>query len=75
MNDPRPDLTYDSEEWVVLLSMAEDADQECAGLLHGLRCGGMRLHHEAKGYALRPMFDPALSVWLTPEEYNKDRDK
>jgi len=75
MTDPRLDLVYDSDEWAVLLSMAEDTDKDCAWLLHGLRCGGMRLHRGPSGYALRPEYDPATSAWVTPEEYAKDRDK
>lgn len=73
--DPRPDLRYDSKEWTQLLSMVHAVDPMAAGTLHGFRCGGLRLHRGAQGYALRPEFDPATSIWSTPEEYAKDRDE
>jgi hypothetical protein len=46
-----------------------------AGTLHGFRCGGLRLHRGGKGYALRPDFDPATSIWETTEQYAKDREE
>lgn len=73
--DPRPDLRYDSKEWTGLLSMVHGINPEVAGILHGFRCGGLRLHRGAQGYALRPEFDPATSIWTSGQEYKKDRDE
>jgi hypothetical protein len=75
MNDPRPDLAYDSPDWTRLLNLAESKDLLLAGILLGFRCFGLRLHHGAKGWALRPELDPKTSEWLSDEQYIKDRDK
>lgn len=75
IEDPRPDLRYDSEDWTQLLTLAEAKGEMVAGVLHGFRCGGLRLHRGAKGWALRPDFDPERSTWQTPEEYAKDREQ
>lgn len=75
MEDPRPDLQYDSNDWTRLLNNAEAKDPMLAGVLHGFRCGGLRLHKGAKGYALRPDFDPLTSIWKSKSEYEIDRDK
>ena len=76
MTDPRPDLKYDSPEWTKLL---QTLDKHCpvrefVGIMHGFRCAGLRLHRGARGYVLRPDFDPT-SKWRTKEEYEKDRDQ
>ncbi len=73
--DPRPDLAYDSEKWTTLLCLAGVKNQELAGILHGFRCCGLRLHKGAQGWALRPDLDPQNSKWLTKEGYFQDRDK
>ena len=44
MTDPRPDLKGDSKEWTTLLRLAHWYNYELAGVLHGFRCGGLRLH-------------------------------
>lgn len=75
MKDPRPDLTYDSADWTRLLTMAAAKDNMCAGVLHGFRCGGLRLHRGGKGWALRPDFDPDTSIWTDKDSYFADRDK
>ena len=76
MIDPRPDLTYDSNDWVRLLTMADAKDDICHGVLHGFRCGGLRLQRGSKGYKLRPdLDDPVSSNWTTKEAYIADRDK
>ncbi|MFZ3172057.1 MAG: hypothetical protein WA118_08765 [Carboxydocellales bacterium] len=75
MIDPRPDLAYDSADWEKLLEIAEKADRILTGILHGLRCCGLRLHRGGKGYVLRPDFDPNSSMWTSQAEYETDRDK
>ncbi|MDP3936829.1 MAG: hypothetical protein Q8R92_01685 [Deltaproteobacteria bacterium] len=72
--DPRPELKYDSAEWTRLLARVEAFDPMCAGVLHGFRCGGLRLHRGGKGYTLRPEFDPATSIWADESAYKADRD-
>lgn len=75
MEDPRwRDLKYDSEDWTRILTAVEAVDSMCAGVLHGFRCGGLRLHRGSQGYALRPEFDPATSIWCGDPEYKADRD-
>lgn len=73
--DPRPDLAYDSKDWVRLLKLAKKMDPELAGILHGFRCGGLRLHRGGRGWALRPDFDPKTSIWESRTDYETDRDK
>ncbi len=76
MTDPRPDLKYDSEDWTRLLTMME---QECPieflGVLHGMRCCGLRLHRGRDGYVFRPDYDPVTSMWCNKAQYYADRDK
>lgn len=74
--DPRPDLKYDSPEWTILLQALDEHCQsrEFVGIMHGFRCAGLRLHRGAKGYVLRPDFDPT-SKWRTKEEYETDRNQ
>jgi hypothetical protein len=73
--DPRPDLHYDSKEWTILLILADTTNQILAGILHGFRCCGLRLHRGKEGYALRPDLDPEMSKWITKNGYEADRDK
>lgn len=75
VEDPRPDLAYDSHEWTLFLTLVEALDPKAAGVLHGFRCGGLRLHRGARGYALRPDFDPTTSMWHDEESYKADRDQ
>lgn len=76
MVDPRPDLKYDSPEWTKLLQSLDkhSPSREFVGVMHGFRCAGLRLHRGAKGYVLRPDFDPS-SKWRTKEEYETDRNQ
>ena len=78
MTDPRPDLKYDSPEWTLLLQALDkhcpSHAREFVGIMHGFRCAGLRLHRGAKGYVLRPDFDPS-SKWRTKEEYETDRNQ
>ena len=73
--DPRPDLAYDSKDWARLLELAEELSQNIAGLLHGFRCGGLRIHRGGQGYALRPDFDTKTSIWANKNQYEVDRDE
>jgi hypothetical protein len=76
IEDPRKDdLRYDSMDWTALLSFLERIDPDAAGVLHGFRCGGLRLHRGASGYALRPEYDPATSIWADETAYKADRDQ
>lgn len=76
VEDPRKDdLRYDSNDWTVLLTTVHAVDPMAAGALHGFRCGGLRLHRGARGYALRPDYDPATSIWTSESEYKRDRDE
>jgi hypothetical protein len=75
MTDSRPDLAYDSQDWTRLLTLAENINLELSGILHGMRCCGLRLHRGGQGWALRPELDPETSKWTTKAEYMADRDK
>lgn len=75
VSDPRPDLAYDSREWTALLTLVTAWDKHVGGVLHGFRCGGLRLHRGGTGYVLRPDYDPGSSKWPNEGEYNADRDK
>lgn len=75
VEDPRPDLAYDSRDWMLFLTMLEAVDPKAAGVLHGFRCGGLRLHRGGKGYGLRPEFDPETSIWRDEAAYKRDRDQ
>jgi hypothetical protein len=76
MQDPRSDdLIYDSAEWTRLLQLAEAEDPNLAGILHGFRCCGLRLHRGRQGWALRPEYDPKTSDWTTEAEYLALRDQ
>lgn len=75
VEDPRPDLAYDSRDWKLFLTMLEAVDPKAAGVLHGFRCGGLRLHRSAQGYVLRPEFDPETSIWNDEQEYMRDREQ
>jgi hypothetical protein len=74
MVDPRPDLKNDSPEWTKLLNIAESINLELAGVLHGMRCCGLRLVREPQGYSLRPEFNKN-SGWHNEAEYMADRNK
>lgn len=76
MNDPRPDLKYDSKEWDKLLKALDKhhKSKEFVGIMHGFRCAGLRLDRKATGYVLRPDYGPG-SKWQNKEEYIKDRNK
>jgi len=74
--DPRPDLKYDSEDWTALLTTVEqECPTEFLAALHGMRCGGLRLHRGRDGYVLRPDYDPATSMWRNTAQYCADRDR
>jgi len=73
--DPRPDLAYDSKEWTLLLQLAEAENPNLAGILHGFRCCGLRLHRGRQGWALSPEYAPATSDWTTEAEYLTLRDQ
>lgn len=75
IRDPRPDLAFDSQEWSALLTDVETSDKELAGILHGFRCAGLRLHRGGKGYVLRPEYEPRKSKWANADEYKADTDK
>jgi hypothetical protein len=77
MIDPRPDLKQDSKAWDKLLVIALETDINLAGLLHGFRCGGLRLFKERTGWVLRPEFDKtySISIWASQEQYINDRTR
>lgn len=74
MNDPRPDLTNDTELWTTLLMMAMIVDEQLAYILHGFRCAGLRLYKIRVGYVMRPEFNKD-SLWQNQVEYDADRTK
>ncbi len=55
--DPRPDLKDDHEFWTVVLQMAEKANGEAYGNLHGMRCMGTRLESVGKNLRIVPADD------------------
>ena len=76
MEDPRPELKYDSNAWARLLTMVEqDGDRTLLGILDGFRCLGLRLHRGREGYVLRPEYDPKTSGWASEARYMADRDR
>lgn len=75
MDDPRPDLTFDSQEWTKLLTVADKKNKDLAGVLHGFRCCGLRLERGKNGYRLRPDINIQTSIWVNKGHYIYDRDK
>lgn len=74
--DPRPDLKEDHLLWTRLLDQANGLDEELAGVLHGLRCGGTRIRKVKGRYILRPDLDPTGRIaWERVEDYEELRDK
>jgi hypothetical protein len=74
MEDPRPDLIYDTELWTKLLNMAESVDEQLAYTLHGFRCAGARLVKTNAGYSMRPEFNKE-SLWDNQAEYERDKQQ
>jgi hypothetical protein len=72
MDDPRPDLTNDTELWITFLMIAELMDEQLAHILHGFRCAGARLIKTNAGYVLRPEFNKD-SLWDNQVEYDQDK--
>lgn len=72
--DPRPDLIEDSKIWGMFLNLTKVNNKELANILHGFRCGGLRLHKDKVGYILRPEFNKD-SLWSNQNEYERDREK
>ena len=75
MNDPRPDLQYDTQEWDWLLKRAFEINQDLAYILHGFRCSGLRLLKSNAGYVMRPDFEQKSSLWKNQAEYDKDKSQ
>lgn len=74
MSDPRPDLENDSRDWERLLNMANEKNKNLTSILHGFRCGGLRIYKIKLGHVLRPEFN-SNSLWQNHNDYEKDRDK
>lgn len=72
--DPRPDLTEDSELWTRLLKLAARENSDLAAILHAFRCLGTRIRQGRSGYVLRPDVAP-IWAWPSREEYEKERDR
>lgn len=72
MDDPRPDLTNDTEMWIIFLSITMLVDEQLAHILHGFRCAGARLINTNSGYVLRPEFNKD-SLWDNQDEYDKNK--
>jgi hypothetical protein len=72
MDDPRPDLTNDTELWTTFLMIAMLVDEQLAYILHGFRCAGARLIKTNAGYVLRPEFNKD-SLWDNQVEYDRDK--
>jgi hypothetical protein len=72
MDDPRPDLTNDTELWITFLMIALIVDEQLAYILHGFRCAGARLIKANAGYVLRPEFNKD-SLWDNQGEYDRDK--
>lgn len=74
--DPRPDLTKDSALWTKLLQLVQGKDPFLAGVLHGFRCMGTRLHFRKNGYVLRGDTAPdGLYAWTSLQEYDEEKEK
>ncbi len=72
MDDPRKDLTADTELWTRLLMFAMLVDEQLAYILHGFRCAGARLLKNNSGYIMRPEFNQN-SLWSNQDEYEQDK--
>ena len=74
--DPRPDLAYDSIDWIRLLATAKLKNVPLAHELKAFRCGGLRLQRDSRGYILTPELEQSRSVhWKSQADYERDRDK
>lgn len=74
--DPRPELSDDSELWVMLLTLAQQhtGDLQFWGTLQGFRCLGTRIRQITGGsLALRPHIGP--DGFDDSTEYEKLRDR
>lgn len=74
MQDPRPDLTADTELWTKLLIIIKSIDEQLAFTLHGFRCAGARLIKQQSGYIIRPEFNKD-SLWNSQDEYDQYRQE
>lgn len=76
LTDPRPDLRYDSKEWEKLFFLASEWEG-LAKILHGFRCGGLRITKQRRGYVLCPDYDTSHnnSLWANKTEYDIDKNK
>lgn len=72
MDDPRPDLTTDTELWTNFLMIAMLMDEQLAYIFHGFRCAGARLLKSNSGYIMRPEFNKD-SLWDNQAEYDNDK--
>ena len=75
MIDPRPDLKGDTDQWKLLLTMADMRDPMMAGALHGFRCAGCRLTKMRQGWRMESDLDPATCSWETQDAFKTDRDE
>lgn len=75
--DPRTDLNEDSKDWDKLLKRAQEKNTSLAKILHGFRCGGLRLEKDFKGHTVRHRLRPDFSnsIWKSQEEYDADKKK
>jgi len=74
MDDPREDLTADTELWTKFLMFAMLVDEQLAHILHGFRCAGARILKSNAGYVLRPEFNKD-SLWSNQDEYEQDKQR
>jgi hypothetical protein len=72
MDDPRPDLTNDTELWTTFLMIAMLVEEQLAHILHGFRCAGARLIKTNAGYVMRSEFNKN-SLWDNQGEYDQDK--
>ncbi len=75
--DPRLDLHEDSKDWDKFLRRAQEKNKSLANILHGFRCGGLRLQKDIKGDTVRHRLRPDFSnsLWQSKEEYDIDKKK
>ncbi len=74
--DPRPDLTEDTELWQEALRVAAYTDHSVYGVLHGARCIGGKLEHTEGELRLLPRYgDPKITGIRGEEDWEEIRSR
>ena len=74
-DDPRPDLSDDTNYWRAVLTEAKKIDNQLHGNLHGFRCAGAKLELDDGQLQLIPDIGQDNWVWPDKQSYLRDRRK